>query len=197
MDGRIVNRYCCCGLPWWLRWWRICLQCRRPWFSPWVGEIAWKRKWQLTPVFVLGEFHGQRSLEGYSPWGHKESDTTEQLTHNTAVGNSVEFPPEIKNKTAIWSSNVISGYLSKENENTNLKRYIHTNVHWNIIYDSQDVKANCLLTDKCIKKMWRYIYIHTHTNSISLYTHVYNKILLSHQKWTLTICDKEDGSRRY
>ena len=39
----------------------------------------WSRKWQLAPVFLPGEFHGQRSLAGYSPWGHKESDTTEQL----------------------------------------------------------------------------------------------------------------------
>ena len=36
--------------------------------------------WQPTPVFLPGEFHGQRSLVGYSPWGCKESDTTEQLT---------------------------------------------------------------------------------------------------------------------
>ena len=34
-----------------------------------------------TPVFLSGEFHGQRSLVGYSPWGHKESDMTEQITH--------------------------------------------------------------------------------------------------------------------
>ena len=34
-----------------------------------------------TPIFLPGESHGQRSLEGYSPWGHKELDTTEQLTH--------------------------------------------------------------------------------------------------------------------
>ena len=34
---------------------------------------------QLTPTFLPGEFHGQRSLVGYSPWGRKESDTTEQL----------------------------------------------------------------------------------------------------------------------
>ena len=34
-----------------------------------------------TPVFFLGEFHGQRNLAGYSPWGHKESDTTEGLSH--------------------------------------------------------------------------------------------------------------------
>ena len=36
-----------------------------------------RKKWQPTPVFLLGESHGQRSLVGYSPWGHKESDTTE------------------------------------------------------------------------------------------------------------------------
>ena len=39
----------------------------------------WRRKWQPTPVCLPGEFHGQRSLVGYSPWGHRESDMTEQL----------------------------------------------------------------------------------------------------------------------
>ena len=39
-------------------------------------------KWQPTPVFLPGEFHGQRSLAGYSPWGHKVSDTTEWLTYS-------------------------------------------------------------------------------------------------------------------
>ena len=39
---------------------------------------CWRRKWQPTPIFLRGEFHGQRSLESYSPWGHKESDMTRQ-----------------------------------------------------------------------------------------------------------------------
>ena len=51
------------------------LQCRRPRFDPWVGKIPWRRKWLPTPVFLPGEFHGQRGLGGYRPWGHKESDT--------------------------------------------------------------------------------------------------------------------------
>ena len=55
------------GLPWWLRWYRICLQCRRPGFDPWVRKIPWRREWQPTPVFFLGKSHGQRKLEGYSP----------------------------------------------------------------------------------------------------------------------------------
>ena len=50
------------GLPFWLR---ILLQCRRPRLDPWVGKIPWRRKWQLTPVFLPREFHGQRSLVGY------------------------------------------------------------------------------------------------------------------------------------
>ena len=44
------------------------------------GSIPWRREWLPTPVLLLGEFHGQRSLAGYSPWGCKELDMTEQLT---------------------------------------------------------------------------------------------------------------------
>jgi len=64
---------------WWFRRQRVCLQCGRPRFDPWVGEIPWRRKWQPTPVFWPGKSHGWRSLAGYSPCGHKESDTTERL----------------------------------------------------------------------------------------------------------------------
>ena len=39
--------------------------------------IIWRRQWHPTPVLLPGKSHGQRSLVGYSPWGHKESDTTE------------------------------------------------------------------------------------------------------------------------
>ena len=52
---------------------------QKTWFDPWVGKIPWRRAWQPTPVFLPGETHGQRSLVGYSPWGHKGLDTTEQL----------------------------------------------------------------------------------------------------------------------
>ena len=58
----------------------ICLQCRRPEFNPWAQKIPWRREWQPTPVFLLGEFHGQRILAGFSPWGCKETDVTERLT---------------------------------------------------------------------------------------------------------------------
>ena len=51
--------------------------------QPWVGQIPWRKAWQPTAIFLPGESHGQRSLAGYSPWGRKESDTTEatEYTH--------------------------------------------------------------------------------------------------------------------
>ena len=51
-----------------------------------VEKIHWRRKWQPTPVFLLGESHRQRSLMGYSPKGCRESNTTEQLSVPTAHG---------------------------------------------------------------------------------------------------------------
>ena len=54
--------------------------CGKPGFDPWVWKIPWRRAWQPTLVFLLRESHGQRSLSGYSPWGRKESDTSERLS---------------------------------------------------------------------------------------------------------------------
>ena len=62
---------------------KIHLQYRRREFNPWVWKIPCRREWLPTPVFLLGEFHGQRSLAGYSPWGHTKSDTTKRLSMHT------------------------------------------------------------------------------------------------------------------
>ena len=66
------------GLPRWLSDKNSACQCRRCGFSPWVGKIPWRRAWQLTPVFLPGESHGQRSLVGC-----KESDMPEPLSART------------------------------------------------------------------------------------------------------------------
>ena len=50
------------------------------WVNPWLVKTLWRGPWQPTLVFLPGESHGQRSLEGYNPGAHKESDMTEQLT---------------------------------------------------------------------------------------------------------------------
>ena len=48
---------------------------------PGSGRFPWSKKWPPTPVFLPGKTHGQKRLSSYSSWGHKASDTTEQLTH--------------------------------------------------------------------------------------------------------------------
>ena len=53
-----------------------------------LWEDSWRRKRQYTPGFLPGKSHGQRSLAGYSPQGHKESDTTEQLTTHSSLQQS-------------------------------------------------------------------------------------------------------------
>ena len=54
-----------------------CRRCKRRGFDPWVRAIPCRNTWQPTAVFLPVESHGQRNLVGYSPWGRKESDTTE------------------------------------------------------------------------------------------------------------------------
>ena len=60
------------GLPRWRSGKESTCQCRRCKFSPWVGKISWRRKWQSIPIFFSRKFHGQRSLVGYSSWGCRE-----------------------------------------------------------------------------------------------------------------------------
>ena len=54
------------------------------WVDPGVRMIPWRREWLPTPLFLPGEFHGQRKLAGYSPWDCKQLDTMERLTLSVA-----------------------------------------------------------------------------------------------------------------
>ena len=86
-----------------------CRRSKRLGFDPWVRKIPWRRAWQPTPVFSPEESHGQRSLAGYSLWGHKESDTAERLTHTSY---SRAIPPSIPSctmsiRTVTWRSLII------------------------------------------------------------------------------------------
>ena len=62
-----------------------CRRHKRRRFDPWVGKIPWRRECQRMPVFLPGEFRGPGSLIGYSQWGHKESDMTEESKHNIVL----------------------------------------------------------------------------------------------------------------
>ena len=87
------------------------MQCRRPEFDPWVGKIPWRRKWLLTLVFLPGESHGQSNLMGYSPWGCKELDTTEQLTHTAARllrDYSTHHETQVQKNLMTWINQLVS-----------------------------------------------------------------------------------------
>ena len=58
-------------LSWWLRWERICLQCGRPGFDPWIGKIPWRRAWQHPPVFLTGESPWTEESGGLQSMGSK------------------------------------------------------------------------------------------------------------------------------
>ena len=78
-------------------WTRIVLKNKPAMQEMRVPSLGWEdpleKEWQPTPVFLPGKFHIQRSLEGYSPKGCKESDTTERRTqqHNTVFHHSTEL----------------------------------------------------------------------------------------------------------
>ena len=64
--------------------------CMETWVQSLGQEDPWRKEWQPTPVFLPGELHGKKSLECYSPWRQKESDTTEQLTLLFSLTNKTE-----------------------------------------------------------------------------------------------------------
>ena len=73
----------------WLNGKEFVCQCRRQqrcWFDSRVGKVPWRRNWKPTLVFLPGKSHRQRGLVSYSPWGHKESDTTQhEHTHKNKI----------------------------------------------------------------------------------------------------------------
>ena len=89
-----------------------CRRCKRRKFDPCVRKIPWRRAWQTTPVFLPGESHGQRSLAGYSPWGHwrvghnwvsMQSDSQMECWTSTGMiryplteADALPFPAEIQ-----------------------------------------------------------------------------------------------------
>ena len=87
---------------WWLSQWRIWLQWGRPGFNPWVGKIPWRKAWQPLQYSCLENPCGYRSLAGYSPWDHKESDTTEHSTQPLKYSNFCHFHYGVSWWGAIW-----------------------------------------------------------------------------------------------
>ena len=114
---------------WWLRVLSVWLQCGRPGFSPRVGKIPWRRKWQPIPVLLPGKFQEWGSLVGYSSWGCKELDTTEQLHFLSIVpfgeenGNSLQcsWPetPSLPHRLLVHPKSLRSKAGQQEDEGRN------------------------------------------------------------------------------
>ena len=77
-----------------------CRRLKRCEFYPWVRKIPWSRKRQPTLVFLIGKFHGQRSLAGHSPCGGKESDMTEHTHSKVVMGNEHSLVERVQH--GVW-----------------------------------------------------------------------------------------------
>ena len=93
LEGKINNGHNNNGLPWQLSGKESVCQGRRGGFNPWVGKITQRKKWQLTPVFLPGKSHGQRSLVGYSSRGHKRF-RHDLVTKQQQNNNNDDYHPE-------------------------------------------------------------------------------------------------------
>ena len=81
------------------------------WIQSRVGKVPWRRERQPTPVFLPEESYGQKSLMGYSPWGHKESDRTEQMSiYTRCTLSSFSFRKEILSSPRNWSQDPIQAW---------------------------------------------------------------------------------------
>ena len=76
-----------------------CRKCKKCGFDPWVLKIPWRMKWQPTPVFLPGKVHGQRSLEGYSPWGCKVGHSSVTKQQNWSIFYFIDYYTEGKWKS--------------------------------------------------------------------------------------------------
>ena len=95
---------------------------------PQDGKMPWKKEWLPNPIFLPGEFHGQRSLGGYTPRGNKELCKTEQLTlslfttlKNTSLFGSVHFSPSVMSDSATTWTAAQQASLSFANSRSLLK----------------------------------------------------------------------------
>ena len=121
------------------QWQRICLSMqrhKRHGFDPWVGKIPWSRKWQPTPVFLPGKFHGQMSLVGYIVHGVTKSQMGRKLNITSTQGNGnfrslVLLLVRVRDILVLVS--IITGYF-RDSASRNLPRKKHVHMHIGEMY---------------------------------------------------------------
>ena len=103
-------------------------------FYPWVRKIPWRREWLPTPIFLPGESLGQRSLGSYSPRGHKELDTTEQLTLS-----------HFKDRQHLTNGNEERVYIQPSKENSIRSKVRYSGIESALLWKSQVIFQILLL----------------------------------------------------
>ena len=100
-----------------------CRRCKRRGFDPWVRKIPWSRKRQATSVFLPGLSHGQRRLVGCSPWGRKESDTTEHAPMHSLLcrGNLYRLSSKYRKAQIVRQDNKYNLSIHQRNCCTRLR----------------------------------------------------------------------------
>ena len=123
------------------------------------GSIPWRRAWQPTPVFLPGKSHRQRSVVGYSPWGLKESDTTEWLDKSLELAFSkVSFIASLWDSLEVTLSGLFSPYswFSFHLSFPSPKALIATGPlrHWMLHHSIQQVSWFCLIEMVLFSLLW-------------------------------------------
>ena len=120
-------------------------------------QIKTTMRYHLTPV-RMSKIKNKKQQVLVRMWRKRNPHAllVAMQTGAATVENSMEFHQKIKNKIAIWSSNSTTWYLPKENENTNLKRYMHLYIYCSIVYNSWDMETTEVSINRSMDKeeMW-------------------------------------------
>ena len=108
-----------------------CRRHKRYRFDPWIRKVPWSRKWQPTPVFLPGQFHGQKSLAGYCPWGCRRfgrSLVTKQQQQRKQDCQRREVFSEVPGVDfRIWLANQRRKKYTHTHTHTHTQTHIYTN----------------------------------------------------------------------
>ena len=100
-------------LPWQLSWWRICLQCRKPQFDPWVGKIPWRRAWQPTPAYLSGESPGTEEPGRLQSMGSQRAGHDWVTEHSTVIAVCLLSSPFLTNGFTVDSLSPLHHYAGE------------------------------------------------------------------------------------
>ena len=124
---------------------------------PALGRFHWRRIWQPTPVFLPGKSQGQRSLEDYGPWGHKEPNTTQWPNKTTTATSAV-----LKVSCFPWlftKVNLCCGPCERSMTSDGFLIFFFTLLFTHRVYTApifiNDVRELCVLTELIPWKCWK------------------------------------------